>query len=111
MTGFGIRLVNIRKEKKIGQAELAKSIGIHANVLGRYEREEAKPSIDTATKLADALNVSLDFLVGKTNLEIDNEIRDKILTIQRLPDKEKEHIIFAIDAMIRDAKARQAYNT
>jgi len=70
---------------------------------------KAKPSIDTATKLADALNVSLDFLAGKTNLEIDNEIRDKILTIQRLPDKEKEHIIFAIDAMIRDAKAKQAY--
>jgi transcriptional regulator with XRE-family HTH domain len=64
-----------------------------------------------AAKLAEELGVSLDFLMGNTDMEIDKEIRDKILTIQRLPEKEKEHIIFAIDAMIRDAKARQAYGS
>ena len=107
--GFGLRLATLRKEKKIAQGELAKTVGIHANVLGRYEREEAKPSIDMAAKLADALGVSLDFLIGKTDIEMDMELRDKILTIQRLPNEERQHVIFAIDAMIRDAKARQAY--
>lgn len=107
--GFGLRLATLRKEKKIAQGELAKTVGIHANVLGRYEREEAKPSIDMAAKLADALGVSLDYLIGKTDMEMDMELRDKILTIQRLPNEERQHVIFAIDAMIRDAKARQAY--
>jgi transcriptional regulator with XRE-family HTH domain len=106
---FGLRLASLRKEKKIAQGELAKAVGIHANVLGRYEREEAKPSIDMAAKLADALGVSLDYLIGKTDIEMDMELRDKILTIQRLPSEERQHVIFAIDAMIRDAKARQAY--
>ena len=106
---FGLRLASLRKEKKIAQGELAKAVGIHANVLGRYEREEAKPSIDMAAKLADALGVSLDYLIGKTDMEMDMELRDKILTIQRLPNEERQHVIFAIDAMIRDAKARQAY--
>ena len=109
--GFGLRLATLRKEKKIAQGELAKIVGIHANVLGRYEREEAKPSIDMAAKLADALGVSLDFLIGKTDIEMDTELRDKILTIQRLPNEEKKHVVFAIDAMIRDAKARQAYGS
>ena len=109
--GFGLRLAALRKERKIAQGELAKIVGIHANVLGRYEREEAKPSIDMAAKLADALGVSLDFMIGKTDIEMDKEIRDKILTIQRLPSEEKEHVVFAIDAMIRDAKARQAYGS
>ncbi len=108
---FGFRLATLRKEKKIAQGELAKTVGIHANVLGRYEREEAKPSIDMAAKLADALGVSLDYLIGKTDIEMDETLRDKILTIQRLPEEEKQHVVFAIDAMIRDAKARQAYGS
>ena len=31
------------------------------------------PSIDVIIKVADALEVSIDFLVGKTNLELDNQ--------------------------------------
>lgn len=106
---FGKRLAAIRKEKKISQEDLANSVGILANVLGRYEREEARPSIEMATKLADALKVSLDFLVGKTELQIDQDIVDKIMTIQQLPDDDKHCIMYTIDGLIRDAKARTAY--
>lgn len=35
---------------------------------------------------------------------------DKILTIQQLPTEDKEHILFAIDALLRDAKARATYS-
>jgi transcriptional regulator with XRE-family HTH domain len=106
---FGKRLATIRKEKKISQEDLAKSVGILANVLGRYERGEARPSIEMATKLADALKVSLDFLVGKTELQIDQDIIDKIMTIQQLPEDDKHCIMYTIDGLIRDAKARTAY--
>ncbi len=106
---FGKRLATIRKEKKISQEYLAKCVGILANVLGRYERGEARPSIEMATKLADALKVSLDFLVGKTELQIDQEIIDKIMTIQQLPEDDKHCIMYTIDGLIRDAKARTAY--
>lgn len=83
---------------------------MHTNVLGRYERGEAKPSIDVATKLADALGVSLDYLTGKTDLHIDKSLLDKILSIQKLPEGDREHILFALEAMLRDAKARAAYS-
>ena len=90
---FGKRLALIRKERKMSQEELAKSVNILANVLGRYEREEARPSIQMATQLADALQVSLDFLVGKTELQIDQAIIDKIMTIQQLPNDDKHCIM------------------
>ena len=107
---FGKTVSELRKQHKISQEELAKNIGVHQNVIGRYEREEAKPSIDIATKLADIFKVSLDYLVGKTELLVDEDISNRILTIQKLPDTDREHILFTIDAMIRDAKARLAYS-
>ncbi|MBU2019066.1 MAG: helix-turn-helix transcriptional regulator [Bacteroidetes bacterium] len=106
---FEKRLAELRKEKKLSQNDLAQKAGIHANILGRYERGEAKPSIDVAMKLAEALEVSLDFLVGKEDIQVDQGIISKILSIQKLPNQDREHILFTLDAMLRDAKARAAY--
>ncbi|WP_312315103.1 helix-turn-helix domain-containing protein [Empedobacter brevis] len=55
----------------ISQEELAKKIGVHAPIIGRYEREEVKPSIEMAVKIAQALEVSLDFLTGLSDVELD----------------------------------------
>ena len=107
---FQKRLAQARKDKKLSQDQLAKQVGIHGNILGRYERGEAKPSIDVAAKIADALEVSLDFLVGKADLQLDKDIADKVLLIQKLPEADREHILFALEAMLRDAKARAAYS-
>ena len=45
-------------------------VDIHANVLGRYERGEARPFVEMAAKLAQALEVSLDYLVGNSDPQI-----------------------------------------
>ncbi len=108
---LGKRLLEWRKSKSMSQTELANRIGIHKNVLGKYEREEVKPSIDVATKIADFFNVSLDYLIGKIDKEIDTDIAEKITTIQNLPTKDQEYILFTLDAMIRDAKSRFAYSS
>lgn len=42
---FGEGLALIRKRKKVPQDELTKTIGVHAPVIGRYERNEVKPSM------------------------------------------------------------------
>jgi len=106
---FGQRLLELRKIKGLSQSELAQQLGIHKNVLGEYEREEVKPSIDIAIRIADFMTVSLDFLVGKVDKEIDKNIVDKVMTIQNLPEKDQDYIIFTLDASIRDAKSRFAY--
>lgn len=106
---FGERLAQVRKKKKISQDELAKANGTRAPVIGRYEYNEVKPSIEVATKMAEALGVSLDYLVGFADYELDNSITQKILDIQKLNDEDKSSIIKTIDALLPDAKARKAY--
>lgn len=106
---FAKHLLTLRKEKKISQGELAEKVGIHPNVLGRYEREVARPSIDMATKLADALGVSLDYLAGNTDQKLERSIIDKILTIQKLPEEDKHCIMYAIDGLLKNAKTKLAY--
>ena len=96
--------------QKISQDELAKRIGAHAPVIGRYERGEVKPSIEVATKIADALEVSLDYLVGRSDLMLENKVLDRVLDIQKLSDKDREHLFAMMDAYLGDAKARVAYS-
>jgi transcriptional regulator with XRE-family HTH domain len=107
---FGERLTSVRKGKKISQDELAKRIGVHAPVIGRYERGEVKPSIEVATKIADALEVSLDYLVGHSDLLLEHSVLDRIIDIQRLSNKDQEHLFAMMDAYLRDAKARVTYS-
>ena len=50
-------------------AKLGKKVKIHPNIIGRYERGETIPSLDISFKLADVLEVSLDFLTGFRSTE------------------------------------------
>lgn len=97
---FGERLSHLRKLKKMSQDELAKKIGAHAPVIGRYERSEVKPSIEVAMKIADALDVSLDYLVGSTDLILDKTIVNRIQNIQKLSDEDKGHLFALMDAFL-----------
>ncbi|TSE03149.1 helix-turn-helix domain-containing protein [Aquimarina algiphila] len=106
---FGERLLSTRKKKKISQDELAKKIGAHAPIIGRYERDEVKPSVEIATKIAEALEVSLDYLTGLSDVELDKNTVDIITSLQKLKNEDHQHIITTINALIRDAKARNTY--
>ncbi len=107
---FGGRVAAIRKEKKMSQSDLGKIAGISGDIVGKYERDEMKPSIETATKLAAALNVSLDYLVGNAESKVfDKDLLQRIEDIINLPDHDRQGILFALDGLLRDAKARMAY--
>lgn len=93
----------------MSQDELAKQIGVHAPVIGRYERDEVKPSIETAFKIARALEVPLDYLTGLSDLELDKNIVDVVTSLQKLNSEDKERIFSTVNALVRDAKARNAY--
>ncbi|SER19810.1 helix-turn-helix domain-containing protein, partial [Neolewinella agarilytica] len=103
------RLVQLRKEHNLSQSELAKKIGIHANVVGRYERGEAKPSIEQVLKIADVFDVSMDYLTGKVDEAIEPKLMQQMISLQQLPQKEKEHILFTLEALVRDTITRLSY--
>jgi transcriptional regulator with XRE-family HTH domain len=108
---IGSKIVELRKENNLSRDELGKNVGTSGAVIGRYERNEITPSIEVAAKMANALNVSLDFLVGNTSLMIkDKKILERLENIDRMSEQEKNQLFNVVDALIRDFNAKQAYS-
>ncbi len=107
---LGQQITALRKKKGLSQSDLGKALGTSGDIIGRYERDEVKPSIEVAVKLADTLEVSLDYLVGNTSLEMDKSTLKRIEEVSKLPIEAKNQVFLVIDALIRDFKAKQAYS-
>lgn len=106
---FGDNMMLIRKKKGLSQADLGKLIGTSGDVIGRYERGDIKPSIEVVQKIADALEVSIDYLVGKTSILLDKQTLDRIENIAQLPEEKRSYVFELIDMCLRDFKAKRAY--
>ena len=106
---LGQQITTLRKKKKLSQGELAKLVETSGDVIGRYERDEVKHSIEVVLRRADALEVSLDYLVGKTDLELDSSTLNRIREVAALPEEDKKQVFMVLDALIRDFKAKKAY--
>lgn len=106
---IGEHIMLLRKQKGFSQAALGKEIGTSGDIIGRYERNIMTPSIDVIMKISDTLGVSIDYLVGKTNLELDKSTLKQIEEISLLSDENKSFLYRMIDMALRDLKTGQAY--
>ena len=64
MVEFGIKLRQLRKEKNLSQKQLAALIGVQNSIISFYELGDRVPSPEVIKKLAVALHVSSDYLLG-----------------------------------------------
>lgn len=102
---FADRLSYARKQKKIRQADLGKMVGTSGDIIGKYERGENTPSIDVAAKIADALGVTLDYLVKDAEYEqVDKDTLKRLKDIQNLSPENKSHVFALMDAFIKQTK-------
>jgi len=104
---FGKKLREARESKKISQQDLAKLIGSVHTVIGRYERDEMKPSIDVVKRLADELGTTVGYLLGETEdreFLKDPSMLKRLNDISKFSEVDKEHIIYTLDAMINNVK-------
>jgi len=99
----------LRKKKGLSQAELGKKIGTSGDVIGRYERGDITPSIEAVAKIADALEVSVDYLIGKTKMVLDADTMRRMEDISSLPEDNKNFLLNMIDMALRDFKTKKAY--
>ncbi|MGN7358728.1 helix-turn-helix domain-containing protein [Paenibacillus sp. SAF-054] len=73
------RIAELRDQRGWTQEELAQSIGITRAALSHYEKNRRKPDFEILTKLADKFEVSIDYLIGRTNqakVVMDQGVRD-----------------------------------
>lgn len=106
---IGEHIMLLRKQKGFSQAALGKAIGTSGDIIGRYEREIMTPSIDVIMKIEDTLGVSIDYLVGKTNFELDKNTLKRLEDISTLSYENKSFLFRMIDMALRDLKTSQAY--
>lgn len=72
---FGTRL-HARKERKLRQEDMAKQLGIARTTYAMYEQGKREPDYNTLIKLATFFEVSIDYLLGTTEIKQVTDIQD-----------------------------------
>ncbi|MCG2613436.1 helix-turn-helix domain-containing protein [Terrimonas sp. NA20] len=106
---IGDKITALRKAKNMSQTDLGKAAGVSREIIGRYERGEVSPSVEVAKNIADALEVSLDYLAGEAARTVDKQTMKLIQDIEELDPSIREKLFFLANAVIRDSKTKKAY--
>lgn len=85
------RIQELRKKYNMQQSELAEIIGVTDKSISCYETGRSNPSLEGACKLADFFGVTIDYLLGRDDIDTDNNAEIKIVERQiSLPKDEQE---------------------
>lgn len=66
---FGSRLKKLRMTKALTQQDLAVCLNISKSNISKYENGTIEPSFEILIKISDYFEVSIDYLLGKTDIE------------------------------------------
>ena len=64
-----MNIQDIRLRKGLTQADVAAALGVSSVVYSRYETGKRQPSIDMLIQMADIFGVTVDFLLGRQDIE------------------------------------------
>lgn len=101
---FGCRLREAREARSLNQTELAKLANLQPAAIGHFEKGRRKPSFANIRALAKALNVTSDFLLGRTS-----ELSGATTVFrneENLSDADRESIQVMIDTLAHRRQER-----
>ncbi|QDX92022.1 XRE family transcriptional regulator [Brevibacillus laterosporus] len=88
---FKKRLKELRAEKMITQEELARALDIPESTIRRLESsDQSLPRHERLEKIADFFNVSVDYLLGRTNEKCSTDITDPFISAINDPTLSEE---------------------
>lgn len=97
---FRLVVKNLREERGISQYQLANDLGVAQSTVGMWESGRREPGFDATQKLADYFDVSIDYLLGRTQQKkpTPNE-RDGLLEAIRSDPRKLDvaRLIFSLD--------------
>lgn len=108
---FSERLKELRKQAQLTQVDVAEKLGISQPAYASWERGAKKPTQENLVKIAQVLNVSVDYLVG--NLEEKSDELDNIELLFRMNSKgltEEEKEIFKKELIEFMEERKKAFN-
>ncbi|MCM3749160.1 helix-turn-helix domain-containing protein [Paenibacillus pasadenensis] len=97
---IGTRLASLREDRGWTQEQTSQSLGISRAALSHYEKNRREPDTDTLAKFADIYQVSIDYLVGRTDnpeATLDSDVRDFAGSIELSDAEILEKFAFSID--------------
>lgn len=68
---FSERLKDLRRQAGLTQVDVAEKLGISQPAYASWERGIKKPTQENLVKIAQVLNVSVDYLVGNSEEKVD----------------------------------------
>lgn len=98
---FSKRLRNLRENRHMKQEDLGKKVGLSASTIGMYEQQRRQPDNDMLLKLSEIFDVSIDYLLGKTEIKnyhnpFNDDIEKEIYIKLKNMDKKQKKIILDI---------------
>jgi transcriptional regulator with XRE-family HTH domain len=107
MDSFGKKLRERSEARGLSQSELERQLGTHHSIIGKYERDEVKPTIDLVKRLAELQNTTSGYFLGESN----NSLMLKDLVMLKcfnenneLPEEDKNCIYKFLDAFLAKNK-------
>lgn len=95
------------------QSDMGKLLDIDGDAYGRYERNEVKPSVEVLNRLAQALDISPDYLLNGTledkanKIITDDELLSQFKKVEKLPNDKKKLIKEFLDAFLLKSSLQQ----
>ncbi len=68
MADLAERLEELKESRNLKQKEIASAVGVPLRTYQRYEYGEREPQASVLIRMADYFNVSIDYLVGRTDI-------------------------------------------
>ncbi len=109
---FGIRIKELRKNKKWTQKELANKIDVRFPQLNKYECGLHTPPMDKLVKLSEVFDTTIDYLLTGNRTEerpLHNlRLLERLQELEEFASEDQETVIKLIDAMIVKNKVEGA---
>lgn len=90
MVTLADRLKEIRTDNNLTQSELGKILGVGKTTISMYENGNSTPNDEIKLKIAEHFNISLDYLLGKTDIK--NYTEDPNITIALHSDTDYDEL-------------------
>jgi len=105
----GQRLLRLRKGRGFSQAELGQIVGVSQRMMTYYEREAGHPPAHLLPKLAEALGVTADVLLGlrpvqQTHAPRNTRLWRKLREVEKLPPGDRQAVLKILDGLLARQK-------
>ncbi|WP_282937405.1 helix-turn-helix transcriptional regulator [Paenibacillus sp. RC67] len=97
---YGERIASLREKHSLTQEGLSTKLGITRASLSHYENNRREPDYDTIVSIANLFNVSIDYLIGRTDdphRVLDEDVREFVDALELSNEKIMEKFALTID--------------